>query len=380
MSAAGDLQNNIANLRDPGNFLFNKAAKDRHAAAPATPPARPNEPAPPPNLKQAIAVGLQSANAKAQSFASAASTAASVTSTIADPGAALASAAGAAADEKMSQLVSGLAAAIGEFPAATLTGLALGIPHAHIKHPPSGPPPIPPIPLPPMGPIMLGTNLTVLINGKPTARCGDYGFNPTCCGVVPPLSALFEIVTGSSNVYIGGSRAARAGIDITLHCFKMPAPKMSIKLGKLAGIASKVGKAAAVAGKVASVAGRVAGAAGIVAQATSIAADFAEAEADDNAAMASAIGLSVAMMAAQAAADAAASAMTNAIGTDQAMIPPIGTPGQILVGSPNVMIGGFPLPSFSAIAQGLLKRIKGLKVTGGGGGRASVGCEACAKK
>ena len=381
MSGAGNLQNNIANIRDPGNFAFNKAAKDRHAAAkPATPPAQPTEPTPPPNLKQAIAAGLQSANAKAQSFASAASTAASYASTIADPGAALASAAGAAADEKMSQLVSGLAAAIGEFPAATLTGLALGIPHAHIKHPPSGPPPIPPIPLPPMGPIMLGTNLTVLINSKPTARCGDYGFNPTCCGVVPPLSALFEIVTGSSNVYIGGSRAARSGIDITMHCFKMPAPKMSIKLGKLAGIASKVGKAAAVAGKVAGVAGRVAGIAGMVAQATSIASDFAEAEAEDDAAMAAAIGLSVAMMAAQAAADAAASAMTNTIGTDQAMIPPVGTPGQILVGSPNVMIGGFPLPSFSAIAQGLLKRIKGLKVTGGGGGGASVGCEACGEK
>jgi len=31
------------------------------------------------------------------------------------------------------------------------------------------------------------------------------------------------------------------------------------------------------------------------------------------------------------------------------------------------MIGGFPLPSFSAIAQGLLKRAKGLKFAGGGG-------------
>ena len=106
--------------------------------------------------------------------------------------------------------------------AATLTGMALGIPHAHVKHPPSGPPPVPPIPLPPLGPIMLGTNLTVLINNKPTARCMDYGFNPTCCGVVPPLSALYQIVTGSSNVYIGGSRAARSGIDITMHCFNMP--------------------------------------------------------------------------------------------------------------------------------------------------------------
>jgi hypothetical protein len=60
--------------------------------------------------------------------------------------------------------------------------------------------------------------------------------------------------------------------------------------------------------------------------------------------------------------------MTGMMGTDQPCIPPTGTPGMILVGSPNVMIGGFPLPSFSAIAQGLLKRVSGLKVSGGGGG------------
>jgi uncharacterized Zn-binding protein involved in type VI secretion len=224
---------------------------------------------------------------------------------------------------------------------------------------------------------MLGTNLTVLINNKPTARCGDYGLNPTCCGIVPPLSALFQIVTGSSSVYIGGSRAARSGIDITMHCFNMPSPKVSVNLGKLAGIASKVGKAAAVAGKVAGVAGKVAGVAGKVAMATQIASSFAEAEANDDAAMAAAIGLSVAMMAAQAAADAAAAAMTKMMGTDQPCIPPTGTPGMILMGSPNVMIGGFPLPSFQAIAQGLLKRVSGLEFTGGGGGGAPVGCKEC---
>jgi hypothetical protein len=49
----------------------------------------------------------------------------------------------------------------------------------------------------------------------------------------------------------------------------------------------------------------------------------------------------------------------------------------ILMGSPNVMLGGFPLPSFSAIAQGLLKRVKGLKFEAGGGGGAGVGCAAC---
>jgi len=376
MSHAGDYQHDIANIRDPGNFLFHEAGRDSHAAKPAQPPARPTEPVPPPNLKQAIAAGMQSANTAAQAMSAAANTAATVTAAIANPGAALAGALGSAADDAATKLVSGLAAAIGEFPAATLLNMALGIPHAHIKHPPSGPPPLPPIPLPPLGPIMLGTSVTVLINNKPTARCGDYGLNPTCCGLVPPLSAMYQIITGSSNVYIGGSRAARSGIDITMHCFNMPSPKISVKLGKLAGIASKVGKAAAVAGKVAGAAATVAGVAGVISQATQIASSFADAEAEDDAAMASAIGLSVAMMAAQMAADAIAAAMTKMMGTDQPCIPPTGTPGMILNGSPNVMIGGFPLPSFSAIAQGLFKRVSGLKGASGGGG-APVGCIPC---
>jgi RHS repeat-associated protein len=374
MTGIGDYLKEKSGLNNAAKSLQD-AKEDMKAATAPAPPPTPNEPAPPKDLKHAIAAGLKNANQGAQAINSAAqalSSATSVLSTVADPGAAIAGALGGAADEKMSKLVSGLAAAMGPFPAATLTGLALGIPHAHIKHPPSGPPPIPPIPLPPLGPVMLGTNLTVLINNKPTARCGDYGLNPTCCGVVPPLSALFEIVTGSSSVYIGGSRAARANIDITMHCFHVPSPKMTVKVGKLAGIASKVGKVAgkvtAAAGKVAGAVGKVASVAGKVAQATQIASSFAEAEADDDAAMAAAIGLSVAMMAAQAAADAAAGALTKQIGTDQPFIPPVGTPGMILMGSPNVMIGGFPLPSFSAIAQGLLKRVKGLKFVSGGGG------------
>jgi hypothetical protein len=106
---------------------------------------------------------------------------------------------------------------------------------------------------------------------------------------------------------------------------------------------------------------------------------FAGAEANDDAATAEAIGLSVAMMAAQASADAAAAAMTKMMGTDQPCIPPIGTPGCILVGSPNVLIGGFPLPSFSAIAQGLLKGAKGLGSGGSGGSGGEVGCPTCGK-
>jgi uncharacterized Zn-binding protein involved in type VI secretion len=354
----------IHGLNEPGRYLFRKAERENRAKKPPKPPAHPEQPEPPLNKKQEIAKGLQKANESVQAMSSAAASAATTASIIAAPGAAIAAAGGAAADQKMSQLVSGLAAKIGQFPAATLLNNALGLPHAHIKHPPSGPPPLPPIPLPPFGPIMLGTNLTVLINNKPSARCGDFGLNPTCGGIIPPLSAMYEIITGSSNVYIGGARAARSGIDITMHCFSMPSPKIPLKLGRLACIASKVGK---VAGKVGAAAAKVGSVAGKVSTAASIATSFAEAEADDNAAMAAAIGQSTALMAAQAAADVAAAALTRMMGTDQPCIPPTGTPGMILSGSPNVLIGGFPLPSFSAIAQGLLKRVKGLNAKVGRG-------------
>jgi len=379
MSGVGDFLMDKSGLSDAGKSL-QKAKEHAKAAAAPTPPAKPNEPAPPADLKHGIAAGLAKANQAAQAMndvAQAAASATSIATTLADPGAAIAGAAGAAADEKVGQLVSGLAKAIGPFPAATMTDMALGIPHAHVKHPPSGPPPLPPIPFPPMGPVMVGLNVTVLINSKPTARCGDFGFNPTCCGVVPPLSAMFEIITGSSNVYIGGARAARANIDITMHCFHIPSPKIPVKLGKLAGVASKAGK---VAGKVSKVAGKVSGAVskvtnvtGKISQATAMASSFADAEASDDAAMSAALALSAAMMAAQAAADAAAAALTKQIGTDQPFIPPVGTPGMFLMGSPNVMVGGFPLPSFQAIAQGLLKRAKGLKASGGGGGGSAGG-------
>jgi uncharacterized Zn-binding protein involved in type VI secretion len=255
--------------------------------------------------------------------------------------------------------------------------MALGIPHAHVKHPPSGPPPVPPTPLPPTGPILFGTNSTVLINNQPTARCGDIGINPTCCGIAPPTSAMYEIVTGSSNVYIGGARAARSGIDITMHCFHLPAPKIPLKLAKFAAVASKaakvVSKVSAAAAKVSNFIDLATNLPDQVAQAAEMAADFVEAVADDAAAVAKALALKAAMMAKQAAIDAAVAALTSQIGTDQPCIPPVGTPGMILDGSANVLIGGFPLPSFSAIAQGLLKRLQGLKGSGGGGGGCPVG-------
>jgi uncharacterized Zn-binding protein involved in type VI secretion len=233
-----------------------------------------------------------------------------------------------------------IAEALPSFPAATLTSIAIGLPHAHTLHPPSGPPPVPPTPLPPIGPVMFGTSVQVLINGLPAARCGDLGLNPTCCGLPP----IFEIFTGSSKVFIGGKRAARA-TDITYHCKPTP-PAGAAQRGAAAALKTAM-EAAMIAG--------------LVAQAAAIAGDAVEASNPMNSpAMASAMGMSAGMMAAQMASDAVAMAMGAAMGKD-ACLPP-GTLGAIVLNtSPNVLIGGFPMPSWMAIAQGLLKLIGGLR-------------------
>jgi uncharacterized Zn-binding protein involved in type VI secretion len=274
-------------------------------------------------------------------------------------------------DMIVAELTNFIAAALGPFPGTTMTNLAMGLPHAHIKHPPSGPPPVPPTPLPPFGPIMLGNSIQVLINNKPSARCGDFGLNPTCCGIVPPFSAMYEIFTGSSNVFIGGSRAARAGIDITFHCKPGggagSAGKMAAGAAKLSKLQKVVATIKAVAAKVSAIAGKVAAVGAAVSEHLDA---FVEAEAEDDGAMMAAVALNAAMTAAQMAADAIAMALSKQMGTDQPAIPPTGTPGMILNGSPNVLIGGLPLPPTSKMAEALGNRLKGLKgkFRGGGGG------------
>jgi uncharacterized Zn-binding protein involved in type VI secretion len=225
-------------------------------------------------------------------------------------------------DIGFANLTAPLAAVYPSMPAATLTTMYLGTPHAH-SHPPSLIPPAPPVPLPSMGPVTLGTFVRVLINNLPAARVKDLGYAFTCGGLAP----IFQIKTGSSNVFIGGHRAARMG-DICVACVK--GESRSVDAG---AVMAAVGTAAGVAGKALQVAGMVAGLASIVA-------DAAEAAVDDDAAMASAKALAASMGAAQMAADAVAMALSQTMGTDPGIPPSVGA---LLVGHPTVLIGGFPM-------------------------------------
>jgi uncharacterized Zn-binding protein involved in type VI secretion len=211
-----------------------------------------------------------------------------------------------------------------EFPAATLTMLYVGLPHAH-SHPPSLIPPAPPVPLPSLGSILFGTCVKVLIGGMPAARSGDIGLAPTCMGFAP----FFQIYTGSSNVFIGGARAARM-LDVCKVCGKGEGRK-----------ASKIAVAVAAVG---------------------MAADLGEEATESSASMVAAKGLAATMDAAQLAADAAAIAMTEAMGTDPC-IPPVMSPpsmGMVTTGMPTVLIGGFPMPNLPNPASALLNALKRL--------------------
>ncbi|CAM2005877.1 PAAR domain-containing protein [Acanthopleuribacter pedis] len=235
-----------------------------------------------------------------------------------------------------------VASALPSQPAAFQTSLALGAPHAHIAHPPSGPAPIPPTPIPPVGPVTFGCCVQVLINGRPAARAGDMGVNPTCCGLPP----MYEIYTGSSKVFIGGARAARVG-DITFHC--KPVPSEAAALRGAIATAQKAMRAAMMACMVG----------GFVATGLGVAGDIVESVEADNADMSAALALSAATATAQMANDVMALAAAAMMGKDPCLPP--GTPGAIFAGSPDVWIGGFPMPPWMDIAKGLLKMVKGLR-------------------
>ena len=246
-------------------------------------------------------------------------------------------------------MTSGISALLPPFPAATLGSAYMGPPHAH-THPPSLIPPAPPVPLPSIGAILLGTSIKVLINGLPAARCGDIGLAITCCGLIP----MFEVKTGSSKVFIGGNRAARA-IDFCLEC----APSSSGMNG-LAIASFGLGALASVAGIVADVEER------------------GESLADGDPAMAAAKALDAAMSAAALAMDVATMAIKATLGKDPG-VPP--AEGLIVMGSPTVLIGGFPCPAFPDPMQKLFEKLKAKfakKPAAAKNEEAEEGPEACA--
>lgn len=229
-------------------------------------------------------------------------------------------------NEGIASLTNGISKALPSFPAATLGSLVIGLPHGH-PHPPTFG-----VPIPPIGMVSAGCCVSVLIGGLPAARCGDIGLSPTCLGYTPG----FEIFTGSSKVFIGGARAARA-IDVTMHCWP---PKGWMARGAIAALT----KAAMVGMKVMDVAGKVALGAGIAADLQ----DAAVASAEGDAAMAAASAMSAGMAAAQAVADAVSAALGAVLGKDPGVGPPVGA---ITMGATNVLIGGFPMPSGMQIAM-----------------------------
>lgn len=215
-------------------------------------------------------------------------------------------------------------------PAANIgAGMHLGLPHLHPQTVLLG------TPLPGFGPTVVVGALNVTVGGMPALRCGDVGFALGCMG-----SPTFEVFTGSSSVFIGGKRAARA-FDFTRHCdpfaaLLTPAPAIGSALDLMSCAAAATSFAAHVAAS---------------ATHDQDAADAADAGEAEIARVESAMEMQQAFVnSAQILADASLSAMTSSIG----LIPPVGLMGDGLVmGAPvaTVLIGGLPLPGIADIVN-----------------------------
>lgn len=275
------------------------------------------------------------------------------------------------ANTGLAMVTAPLNAVMPAMPAAVI-GLALhmGVPHTH-THPPSLIPPAPPIPLPSIGNIMMAGAINVLINGVPAARVGDVGIVITCGSLGPPS----EIILGSSSVLIGGSRAARV-MDITRHDNPVDPNAMAGPMSTLGKVMSTMGQVMAKAGPIVGLAS--AGMSVVDAAHSAGESSAAQSAAEAEAAAAEAVGhaLNAAMQAAQIAADAAAGALSAMVGKDPGLAP--GT-GMLMIGSPNVLIGGFPCPDLMSSAVGLLKKVqfRNRRLQGILDGLLGRGCRSC---
>ena len=250
------------------------------------------------------------------------------------------------ANTGLAKLTEGLSRILPCFPAARLfVDLVLGWPHGHAHPPTFG------FPLPSIGPVICAGATNVLINGLPAVRLGDVGFGVWCGGFYP----LFEVFTGSSHVFIGGARAARQIIDFTRHCLPTIPGAKGVEAARK-GI-SKLDKA--MMGFV-GVMGALGMTAALVDQSNyEEQEDSAESEADaaEAAAYAHAAGVEAAMAALQAAADILAMALSIGMGKDPG-VPPLTCFGNFILGSPNVVIGGFPMVGWTVALRGLGKMLK----------------------
>jgi uncharacterized Zn-binding protein involved in type VI secretion len=221
-------------------------------------------------------------------------------------------------------------------PAVTVGALALGLPHAHPSHPPY-------VPLLPLGPVLLGFSNGVLIGGLPAVVNGALGVSPTCCG----LSPFYEVITGSANVLIEGERAVRT-LDVTLHC--QAAARPASRPG-----AARLRRALHGAEQVLHAEHKIEDVADFAEQSAAAAETLSTAGHSPAARQAAAEAVSMAMTGqlAERAQDQLADAMSRLMGLDPAT--PAGTPGAMLQGVSNVLIGGLPLPSASAVVRGLLR-------------------------
>ena len=249
----------------------------------------------------------------------------------------------------LAKLTQGLANALPSFPAARLyCDMVLGWPHSHLHPPTFG------FPLPSIGPVICAGAVNVLINGLPAVRSGDVGFGVWCGGFYP----LFEVFTGSSNVFIGGARATRQFVDFTKHCLP------GIPGVKGVEAAKKGFKGLSMLDKAMMALPMVMGALGAVAALGDQAgyqemADSAESESDakEAAAKAAAAGTEATMAGLQMAADIAAMALSIGMGKDPG-ITPFTCWGNFIMGSPNVLVGGFPMPGWMSFLRGLRKLLK----------------------